>query len=146
MTPAGDPANATLDHARYSSAEVELVGEGGLAAFMTRHRVQGSGPSYLFTRHRICSVPSCQAALDSASGALITRTADSLFAVIEAQNPFALKDDYGITVGGADMITYTLRVRIGGRSKTIRADDGTQPEAMRKIADAIRATVEAARK
>jgi hypothetical protein len=146
MSSAGDPANATLDHARYSSSEVELVGEGGLAAFMTRHRVQGSGPSYLFTRHRICSVPSCQPALDSASGPLATRSADSLFAVIEGLNPFALKDDYGITVGGADMITYTLRVNIGGRSKTIRADDGTMPEAMRKITDALRATIDAARK
>lgn len=146
MSSAGDPANASLDHARYSGAEVELVGEGGLAAFMTRHRVQGSGPNYLFTRHRICSVASCQAALDSASGPLVTRSADSLFAVIEGLNPFALKDDYGITVGGADMITYTLRVNIGGRSKTIRADDGTMPEAMRKIADALRATIDAARK
>jgi hypothetical protein len=146
MSSAGDPATATLDHARYSASEVELVGEGGLAAFMTRHRVQGSGPSFLFTRHRICSVSSCQAALDSASGPMQTRSADSLFAVIEGLNPFALKDDYGITVGGADMITYTLRVNIAGRSKTIRADDGTMPEAMRKIADAVRVSVEAARK
>jgi hypothetical protein len=91
-------------------------------------------------------VPNCQAALDSASGPLVTRSADSLFAVIEGLNPFALKDDYGITVGGADMITYTLRVNIGGRSKTIRADDGTMPDAMRKITDALRATIDAARK
>jgi hypothetical protein len=146
MSSAGDPANATIDHARYSASEVELVGEGGLAAFMTRHRVQGSGPSYCSLDTASARCRAARPALDSASGPMVTRSADSLFAVIEGLNPFALKDDYGITVGGADMITYTLRVNIAGRSKTIRADDGTMPETMRKIADAVRATIESARK
>lgn len=144
-TPGGDPATASLDHARYAAAEIELVGEGGLAAFATRHRVRGEGPTFLFTRHRICSVPSCQPALDSAAGALATRTADSLFAVAEGLGLFGLKDDYGITVGGADMITYTLRVQLGGRTKTVRADDGTMPEPMRRVAEALRSTIDAAR-
>jgi hypothetical protein len=146
VSPSTDPSSANYDHARYVSAEIELVGEGGLAAFATRHRVRGDGPSYLYTRHRICSVPSCQPAIDSAAGTLATRSADSLFALAEGLNVFSLKDDYGITVGGADMITYSLRVNVGGRSKTIRADDGTMPEPMRKLTDAVRATIDAARR
>jgi hypothetical protein len=57
-----------------------------------------------------------------------------------------LKDNYGRTVGGADMFTYTLRVQIGDRTKTVIADDGTMPEQMRRISEALRATIAAARR
>jgi hypothetical protein len=132
--------------ATFATAEVELVAEGGLGGMMLRSLVQGSGPTFLQTTHRICSVPSCQAAIDSASGALKTSAADSLFATIERQDPFKLKDDYGHTVGAADMFGYTLRVKIGDRTKTVHADDGTMPEPMRRISEALRATIAAARK
>jgi hypothetical protein len=140
-----DPESAA-QHASYSTAEVELVGTGGLGGFMTRSFVRGSGPTFLYTMHRICSVPSCQAAIDSASGNLRRSASDSLFAAIDRATPFTLKDDYGITVGGADMVTYTLRVTIGDRTKTVRADDGTMPEPMRRIAEALRATIAAVRR
>jgi hypothetical protein len=139
-----DPESAAT--ASYANAEVELVGTGGLGGFMTRSIVRGSGPTFLHTMHRICSVPSCQAALDSASGGLRRAASDSLFATIDAASPFTLKDDYGITVGGADMVTYTMRVTIGDRTKTVRADDGTMPEPMRRVAEALRAAIAAARR
>jgi hypothetical protein len=141
--PAGPSApNAT----RFANAEVEIVGVGGLGGFMTTSRVRRTGPDFLQTRHRICSVPQCQAALDSATGELNAEKANALFAEIDASDPFALRDDYGITRGAADMITYTMRVTIGGRTKTVQADDGTMPPAMRKIDSALRATIDAARR
>lgn len=140
-----DPESAAQS-ASYATAEVELVGTGGLGGFMTRSVVRGSGPSFLHTMHRICSVPNCQAALDSAAGSLRRSASDSLFATIDRAAAFNLKDDYGITVGGADMVTYTLRVTMGDRTKTVRADDGTMPEPMRRIAEALRATIAAARR
>jgi hypothetical protein len=140
-----DPESAAKS-ASYATADVELVGTGGLGGFMTRSLVRGSGPSFLYTMHRICSVPNCQAALDSATGGLRRSASDSLFATIDAAAPWNLKDDYGITVGGADMVTYTMRVTIGDRTKTVRADDGTMPEPMRRIAEALRATIAAARR
>ena len=140
-----DPESAG-QAATYAAAEVELVGTGGLGAFMTRSLVRGAGPTFLHTMHRICSVPNCQAALDSASGNLRRSASDSLFAIIDRAGPFNLKEDYGITVGGADMVTYTMRVSIGDRTKNIRADDGTMPEPMRRIAEALRATIAAARR
>jgi hypothetical protein len=129
-----------------ATSEIELVAEGGLGGMMLRSLVRGSGPTFLQTTHRICSVPSCQAAIDSASGTIKAATADSLFATIERENPFTLKDNYGRTVGGADMFTYTLRVQIGDRTKTVIADDGTMPEQMRRISEALRATIAAARR
>jgi hypothetical protein len=137
---------STADPARYGGAQVEIVGDGGLGAFVTRSLIVHDSPTFLFTRHRICSVPSCQPALDSAAGALSATVADALFATIERNDPFALKDDYGITQGGADMVTYTVRVTILGRTKTVRADDGTMPEPLRRIEEAVRSTVDAARR
>jgi len=44
------------------------------------------------------------------------------------------------------MVTYTVRVTILGRTKTLRADDGTMPEPLRRIEEAVRSTVDAARR
>jgi hypothetical protein len=138
-----DPA---LRAAAYTTSEVELTADGGLGGFTTRSLVRGNGLSFLYTMHRICSVPSCQPAIDSAAGSVSAATADSLFAAVEREAPFDLNEDYGITVGAADMFTYTLRVKIGDRTKTIRADDGTMPAPMRRIAEALRASIAAARR
>jgi hypothetical protein len=43
------------------------------------------------------------------------------------------------------MITYTLRVIFDSGTKTIRADDGTMPAAMRKMVDALHGIVAAGR-
>jgi hypothetical protein len=51
-----------------------------------------------------------------------------------------------VTVGGADMVTYTVRMTFDGTTKTVRADDGTMPPPMRQIVDVIHATISAARK
>jgi hypothetical protein len=142
--PSLDPETART--ASYVGAEVELVADGGLGGFTTRSLVRGSGPAFLYTMHRICSVSGCQAAIDSAAGGVRIGAADSLFAVVDREDPFSLKDDYGITVGAADMFSYTMRVTIGGRTKTVHADDGTMPAPMRRISEALRATIAAARR
>jgi hypothetical protein len=132
--------------ATHATSEVEIVADGGLGGFTTQSLVRGNGPSFLYTMHRICSVPSCQPAIDSAAGSVAAASAESLFAAVDRESPFSLKDDYGLTVGAADMFTYTLRVKIGDRVKTIRADDGTMPAPMRRIAESLRATIAAARR
>jgi hypothetical protein len=142
--PSLDPESARS--ASYSSAEVELVADGGLGGLTMRSLVRGTGPTFLQTTHRICSVPSCQPAIDSAAGGLRAGAADSLFSAIDREDPFSLKEDYGHTVGAADMFSYTMRVTIGARTKTIHADDGTMPEPMRRISAALRATISAARR
>ena len=137
-----DPALA----ASVAASEVEIVADGGLGGFTMRSLVRGNGPAFLYTMHRICSVSSCQAAIDSAAGSVAASAAESLFSVVEKEAPFTLKDDYGLTVGAADMFTYTMRVRIGDRTKTVRADDGTMPAPMRRISEALRGTIAGARR
>jgi hypothetical protein len=43
------------------------------------------------------------------------------------------------------MVTYTLRVVFANETKTVRADDGTMPPAMRQIVQAIHGIIAAAR-
>jgi hypothetical protein len=83
--------------------------------------------------------------LDSASGALSVDSAQALFAKVAAESPFALADDYGVTTNGADMKSYVLTITLEGRTKTVRADDGTMPSPMRRITDALRAAIAAGR-
>jgi len=128
-----------------NAAKIELTEEGGIAALATDQIVRHDDRFFLYTRRHICS-QSCGAPLDSLTGTLSPSATDSLFSVVWAQSPFALKDDYGATAGGADMITYTVRMTFDGTTKTVRADDGTMPPPMRQIVDVIHATISAARK
>ena len=127
-----------------NAAKIELVEEGGLAAVVTDRLVRHDDRFFLYTRRQICG-QTCGAPLDSITGTLSPSATDSLFTVVWAQSPFSLKDDYGITIGGADMITYTLRMTFSGTTKTVRADDGTMPPTMRQIVGVLRGTIAAAR-
>ena len=69
-----------------------------------------------------------------------------MFAAIVAQDPFSLKDNYGVTNGGADMFTYTVHITANGKSKSVRFDDGSMPEPMQKILLAVQTTLFAARR
>ena len=143
-----DPTSASAPRAdrvgALSGARLELVEEGGIAAFATNYAVRHDDRSFAFSRRHICSA-NCPAPLDSAAGTLSTAASDSLFDIVWNAQPSTLKDDYGTTQGGADMVTYTLRVVLDNETKSIRADDGTMPAAMRKIVDAIHGIVAAAR-
>lgn len=139
-----DPTSATPARAdnvgTLTGARVELVEEGGIAALSTTYSARHDDRAFAFSRRHICSA-NCPAPLYSTSGVLSAAASDSLFnTVLEAQ-PGTLKDDYGTTPNSADMFTYTLRVVLDNEIKTVRADDGTMPSAMRKIVDAIHGIV-----
>jgi len=128
-----------------TGSKVEVIAEGGIAALDIRHVVRQDDRVFVYTQRHLCN-NNC-AASDSASGSLSKDASDALFTTIFAQLPFDLKDDYGTSHGAADMMEYTIRVTIGGDAvKTIRADDGTMPEQLRRIVSAVLATVSAARK
>jgi hypothetical protein len=138
------PGAGNADFGTLNGAKLELVAEGGIAALRTRYTVDHDTRAYVYRQGHICS-GACGAPLDSASGALSPAGADSLFSLVWAASPYSLRDDYGTTANAADMMTYTLTVTFEGSTKTIRADDGTMPKAMRDIVDATRGIVGAAR-
>lgn len=143
--PTSSAATRVDNVATLNGARVELVEEGGIAAFSTTYTVRHDDRAFAFSRRHICSA-NCPAPLDSASGSLSVVASDSLFNVVVSAQPGTLKDDYGVTPNSADMVTYTLRVVLDNATKTVRADDGTMPSPMRKIVDAIHGIVAATRK
>jgi emfourin len=138
------PGAGSADFGTLNAAKLVLVAEGGIAALHVKYSVDHDTRTYAYSQRHICTV-NCGAPLDTASGTLSAAAADSLFSLVWAQAPYALHDDYGTTPQAADMMTYTLSVTFEGNTKTIRADDGTMPEAMRKMVDATRGIVAAAR-
>ena len=129
----------------FNGATINVLAEGGFAALAVRHMVTHDDRKYLYTNRHLCAQP-CGAPLDSASGTLAPGAADSLFNIVLTQNPFALKDDYGTTRNGADMFSYTVQISAEGKSKTVRFDDGTMPDEMRAILEAVEGIVAAARR
>ena len=143
----GGSSPATLDRSLipFHGAKIDVVQEGGFAALVVRQAVLHDDRSYVTAKRRICTA-NCGAPMDSASGTLTVGATDSLFTAIVAQDPFSLKDDYGTTKGSADMFTYTVKLTVDGRSKSVRFDDGTMPERMQKILLAVQTTLFAARR
>jgi hypothetical protein len=119
--------------------------EGGIGTLYMRESMEGETRRFVATTHRICSVPHCQAAMDSASGALPFDAAIAIAAAVDRVNFWALKDDYGRTPNSADMMDYRLTIRSNGRSKTVRGDDGTFPDQAREVQNALHAAITAAR-
>jgi len=128
-----------------TGSKVEVIAEGGIAALDIRHVVRQDDRVFVYTQRHLCN-NNC-AATDSVSGSLSAAASDALFKTVFAQSPFDFKDDYGTSRGAADMMEYTIRITVGGDAvKTIRADDGTMPEPLRRIVSAVLETVSAARK
>ena len=132
-----------LDQLSSSGAKIEISAVGGIAALSVNHSIRHDDRSYVYTQRHICN--NLCPATDSASGTISTAIVDSVFnAALPAA--LALKDDYGITANAADMMTYTVRVTANGTTKTIKADDGSMPPALRQIVTGVRVTIDAARK
>ncbi|HEV8446058.1 MAG TPA: hypothetical protein VGQ44_04540 [Gemmatimonadaceae bacterium] len=127
-----------------NGAHIELTAEGGIAALSTSWRANHDDRSFVYARRHVCGT-SCPAPMDSASGAFTPAAADSLFSVVWSLAPMNLHDDYGTTHNAADMFQYTLRITFDGATKTVRADDGTMPDAMRQIVVILGATIDSAR-
>ncbi len=138
-TSAARPDVAVDGFGTFNGAKVEVVAEGGIAALSVTDRVDHDSRTWVHVTRRLCD-RNCPAPTDSASGVAPANVVDSLFNIVLAQK-YGFKDDYGTTRNGADMMTYTVRISSEGSTKTIHADDGTMPGALRQVVDAVRGTV-----
>lgn len=137
-----DPLN---DFGSFNGARVEVSAQGGFAALDVRDAASHDDRSYVHVQRHICA-QNCGAPMDSTSGAMTAAASDSLFNIALEQARLLDRTDYGVTKGGADMMSYTLRITSGGATRTVTADDGTMPDAMRRIVDALRTSIAAARR
>jgi hypothetical protein len=119
--------------------------EGGIGTLYMRESMEGETRRFVATTHRICSVSQCQAAIDSASGPLPMEAALAIAAAVNRANFWDLRDDYGRTPNSADMMEHRLTIRVNGRSKTVRGDDGSFPDEARQVQNALHTAIMAAR-
>ena len=136
--------DGSTDFGNLAGAKVEVTAEGGIAAMSVMHRVDHDTRTFAYSQRRICGT-TCGAPSDTADGVLSPGKTDSLFNIVLQNARDLPKDDYGITRSGADMMSYTIRITADGRTRTIRADDGTLPDPARQILAAVRQAISAAR-
>jgi hypothetical protein len=141
----GDPGTRIDNFGSFNGAKVEVTREGGIAALAINHVVKHDDRGFVYTMRHLCGT-NCPAPLDSASGTLPAAATDSLFNIVLAQDPFSLKDDYGSQRGAADMMEITVRITSGGNVKTIRGDEGTIPQPLRRIVQSVFEIVDAGRR
>lgn len=141
-TRAETPAAVDARQQAASAADLHLVveREGGLGGLWIRREVRADG-RFVATTHRICSVPQCQAAMDSATGTLAPATVAALADAVRRAAPWAVAGNHGRTPNSADMMDHTLRVRLDGRTTEVRGDDGTFPRQAQEIAAAVERAV-----
>lgn len=88
---------------------------------------------FIATTHRICSVPQCQAAIDSTSGFLTPTAVTAIADAARRVAPWTVAGDHGRTPNSADMMMHLLRLRLDGRMTELRGDDGTFPSQAREV-------------
>jgi len=133
------------DFGTLNGARVEVSAEGGFAALDVKDVASHDDRSYVHVQRHICA-QNCGAPMDSSSGVMSAAASDSLFNIVLEQARVLDKTDYGVTKGGADMMSYTLRITSNGTTRTVTADDGTMPDSMRRIVDVVRTSIAAARR
>jgi len=136
------------EHANVTAAglRIQVEREGGLGSIYQRRVIDGDAMTYVATTHRICSVPQCQAAIDSASGRLSAEALRTIAAAALSTAVWELRGDYGRTPNSADMFEHRLTVTTSGRSKSVKGDSGTFPEPASAVERAVEQAIIEARK
>jgi len=125
---------------------ITVLRTGGLAGIETEATVDGTKLTYAIVTRRACATGlACPPPTDVGAGAIDQSVARDLFAKIEAEGIFGLKEDYGTSPTLRDGFVYVVTLRRGNRTKTVRGDDATRPKELARIEAAVFAAVERAR-
>ncbi len=126
--------DGNTDLGSLNGAKVEITAEGGFAALSVVDRVEHDTRGFAYTSWADSAARHAARRWTPASGTLSPSRTDSLFSTALAQKS-KFQDDYGTTNNAADMMTYTVIITSDGHVRTIHADDGTMPGALRQIVE-----------
>jgi hypothetical protein len=122
-------------------AGVAVIGTGG-AAGLDRVTVLDSATARFLTVTRPMCPDAC-APLDSASGTIAPADVARIFALIESEGIFSLRDVNAACPDCADEVSYSTTVQANGRRKVVTSDGETNPKLLGRVhvglAEAIRA-------
>ena len=119
-------------------AQIVVTSEGGIATLRTIVRLDSA--SRVITRVTCgLSVPitDCGARGHSDQTTLSPRQVDSAFAITQSPDFRALRDDYGSSTQGADLMGHSVSVTANHRTRMIKGDDITLPLPVRKLTSAL---------
>jgi hypothetical protein len=85
------------------------------------------------------------APLDSASGTIAPATVERLFALIEREHVFLLRDDYELCAQCDAGVSYATTVQANGRRKVITSDGEVTPMLLGRVHVALAEAIRAAR-
>jgi hypothetical protein len=139
------PAHAPIGAVRVANARagIAIVGTGGAAA-LDRVTLLDSATGRFIAVTRPTCAGTC-APLDSASGTIATADIARLFALIESERVFSLRDEYAVCAGCADEVSYATTVQANGRRKVITSDGELTPLLLGRVHVAVAEAIRAAR-
>jgi hypothetical protein len=122
-------------------ASLELVADGGIAAFHTVAHVDSASGNVYWQSGQMCAPSAGCPVVDPLSGRLDPKVVDAFYERAATSEFRSLRADYGTTKNGADMRLYTLTIHANGRVRTLRADDGTMPTLMAEFVNDVMSAV-----
>jgi len=122
---------------------IAIVGTGGVAG-IKRTMVLDSTTAHFMTVTRAMCPDSC-APLDSASGALAEEDVAHIYAVVQSEHVFALREAYGVCEGCADQALVTTAVFANRQRKIITSNSYATPEVLGRVHVAVAEAIRTAR-
>jgi len=125
-------------------AGIAIVGTGGAAALDRVTALDSATGQFIVVTRPVC--PATCAPLDSASGAIAPAAVARLFALIEREHVFSMRDDYGACEQcGSDAASYSTTVQANGRRKVITSDGALTPMVLGRVHVALAEAIRGAR-
>ena len=124
-------------------AGIAIVGMGGLAG-LQRTTVVDSATRHFITVTRGSCSNGC-APLDSASGTLSVDDVAHIYAVVQREQVFALREAYGICDECSDQALFTTAVFANNQRKIITSDRETTPAVLGRLHVAVAEAIRGAR-
>ena len=124
-------------------AGIAIVGVGGLAGLQRTTIVDSATRHFITVTRGSCS-NGC-APLDSASGTLSIDDVAHIYAVVQRERVFAMREAYGICDECSDQALFTTAVFANNQSKVITSDRETTPEVLGRLHVAVAEAIRSAR-
>ncbi|HEX6047671.1 MAG TPA: hypothetical protein VFZ21_00320 [Gemmatimonadaceae bacterium] len=124
-------------------AGIAIVGTGGAAALDRVTALDSATGHFIVVTRPEC--PGTCAALDSASGTIAPAAVARIFALIEEERLFALRDDYEVCPQCDSEVAYATTVQANGRRKVITSDGESTPGVLGRVHVAVAEAIRAAR-
>ncbi|MDF2775789.1 MAG: hypothetical protein K0S86_5290 [Geminicoccaceae bacterium] len=124
-------------------AGIAIVGTGGASALDRVTVLDSATGRFIAVTRPEC--PSTCAPLDSASGIIAPGEVARLFALIEKERVFALRDDYAVCAQCDAEVSYSTTVQANGRRKVITSDGELTPMLLGRVHVALAEAIRAAR-